>query len=103
MKTIQIILPSMRNILYASAPGYSGLTIYWLIVIGIIFMGAYLVGGLIPKRFPDVSGRTPVQVSPRKYNDARNTLQLRQAVEEPTQGTGNTTRTASTPTPSPTP
>lgn len=74
---------------------------YWMIVIGVICMSAYLVGGLIPKRFPDLSKKTPVEVSPRTYNDSRNSLQLRQGVNGPVKGATDTNFPTYTPTPTP--
>jgi len=76
---------------------------YWLIVIGVILMAGYLVGGLIPKRFPDLSQKTPVRVSPRSYNDTRNALQLRRAVDAPQRRTADTVAPTKTPTPVPNP
>jgi uncharacterized protein YegL len=40
-----------RKILTASAPG--GYSLYWAIMFGVLVMSAYLVGGLIPTRFPE--------------------------------------------------
>lgn len=77
MKTIRTILSRIQKAAYASAPGYAGYTIYWLIVIGVVFMSAYLVGGLIPKRFPDLSKQPKVTIKEPEYNDTYDALQLR--------------------------
>jgi hypothetical protein len=66
-----------RALLFAAAPGYAGLTIYWLVVIGVIVMSGYLVGGLIPKRFPKTVGTKVVTITPPKFRDKFAALQLR--------------------------
>lgn len=56
------------------APG--GLSIYWAIMIGVIIMSGYLVGGLIPKRNPPPIKGQALSFRPPAYSQGRPMLQL---------------------------
>lgn len=61
---------------YLSIPATGGLSIYWAIMIGVIFISAYLVGGLIPSRNPAPTKGMPLSYYPPAYTAGRPVLQL---------------------------
>jgi hypothetical protein len=79
MLDVRLMIYEVRNRIqqsfYLSAPG--GYSMYWAIIIGVIVVSAYLVGGFIPKRFPDLRNRPEVQMPEKQYTDEFPTLQLR--------------------------
>jgi hypothetical protein len=63
-----------KNFFYKVSPG--GLTMYWAAIIGVILFSAYLVNGLVPKRFPDTSQQKEAKIYFKKYKFALPVLQL---------------------------